>query len=630
MIAARRLLTLGVLALLYLASAQEIVVKSGDTLWSIAQRHDTTVAALKAANGLTSDKITPNQVLRLPESATAGSAGYTVQAGDTLYSISRTFDTTVDEIIAINKLDGSTIRVGQVLQLERDAAAATPDNEEVVMVQPLDLSDDDIEEPRDDEPRHLAQEQSDLALPATTLPQQPDYHTFPLDVRVSTLLDSYMLPGNLAGEAVETLELEVSGRGKLWEEDPGSLQLRLGTRPDSDGRRNFIEYQHPNIRLRLGDQGFALSTLVGGGSGSGLDVQGTLRLEPELSVSTRAFGYTSASGGRFGMSMSAVLLSRAEASAHVLIDPGGNTLWGGRLRFFPEIEGPRAFNLDLEYGRQLSDTAAHNALNFSASLEGSESLKIEYRQTEAGYGGAGHGSSRLNVEGGLKLSDEPEVNANLRLREEARHATDGASTPERYSLRLGGTFSERREGISASLSYDNHNEVRNDLGTSRQSNRVSFGVGLSLTDEIDLHQSLGWQREQRSEEFVPRDTLLYSVETSLPILEGILSSYVALGYELQEGALGGLEFGVNWFGLITDELSLYLDSGFDPVEDGFFYLSAGGFYQFEQKQVLDFDASLFLFPTYELDPAYEPVLQFSLGYNLSLDVPLGRSSTQRD
>src|SRR5690606_13336355 len=41
-------------------------VQRGDSLWSIARRFGTTVARLKEENGLTSSKLLPEQVLRVP------------------------------------------------------------------------------------------------------------------------------------------------------------------------------------------------------------------------------------------------------------------------------------------------------------------------------------------------------------------------------------------------------------------------------------------------------------------------------------------------------------------------------------------------------------------------------------
>ncbi len=40
-------------------------VKSGDTLWGIAQQYNTTVAKIKSLNGLTSDVIQPRQRLQV-------------------------------------------------------------------------------------------------------------------------------------------------------------------------------------------------------------------------------------------------------------------------------------------------------------------------------------------------------------------------------------------------------------------------------------------------------------------------------------------------------------------------------------------------------------------------------------
>ncbi len=51
------------------------VVKSGDSLARIARTHGTTVQAIKAANGLTSDNIVAGQSLKLPGSTTAGTSG---------------------------------------------------------------------------------------------------------------------------------------------------------------------------------------------------------------------------------------------------------------------------------------------------------------------------------------------------------------------------------------------------------------------------------------------------------------------------------------------------------------------------------------------------------------------------
>ena len=56
------------------ASSGRYVVKSGDTLARIARTHGTTVQAIKAANGLTSDRIAVGRSLKLPESKAAAAS----------------------------------------------------------------------------------------------------------------------------------------------------------------------------------------------------------------------------------------------------------------------------------------------------------------------------------------------------------------------------------------------------------------------------------------------------------------------------------------------------------------------------------------------------------------------------
>ena len=95
----------------------EYVVRSGDTLWLIARRYDTTVDAIKQLNGLTGDLLHIGQVLRIPSSQTNSYFEYTVRSGDTLWLLSRKYGTTVDAIKALNGLSGDMLHIGQVLKI---------------------------------------------------------------------------------------------------------------------------------------------------------------------------------------------------------------------------------------------------------------------------------------------------------------------------------------------------------------------------------------------------------------------------------------------------------------------------------------------------------------------------------
>ncbi|HEX7002914.1 MAG TPA: LysM peptidoglycan-binding domain-containing protein [Trueperaceae bacterium] len=114
------------LVILAWASAQEITVKPGDTLWDLARRHGTTVEDLKAANGLVGNDLQPGMTLALPGGADPAPSSYTVKAGDTLYEIATAFDTTVDRLIAYNDLDGTVIRPGQTLSIVATDADLVP------------------------------------------------------------------------------------------------------------------------------------------------------------------------------------------------------------------------------------------------------------------------------------------------------------------------------------------------------------------------------------------------------------------------------------------------------------------------------------------------------------------------
>ncbi len=104
----------------------QYVVRHGDTMFSIARRFGVSVEALGQANGIGSPwVIHPGQVLAIPSGATApatSSTGstqgntYTVQAGDTLFSIAARFGSSVDAIASANGIsDPQQLAAGQVL-----------------------------------------------------------------------------------------------------------------------------------------------------------------------------------------------------------------------------------------------------------------------------------------------------------------------------------------------------------------------------------------------------------------------------------------------------------------------------------------------------------------------------------
>lgn len=93
------------------------IVKSGDSLWSIASRYNTTVDKLKDINNLSSNLLSIGQKLLIPKTGSSSNKTYIVKSGDTLYKIAQNNGTTVTDIVNLNSLPTTNLSIGQVLQL---------------------------------------------------------------------------------------------------------------------------------------------------------------------------------------------------------------------------------------------------------------------------------------------------------------------------------------------------------------------------------------------------------------------------------------------------------------------------------------------------------------------------------
>ncbi|MCR5036310.1 MAG: LysM peptidoglycan-binding domain-containing protein [Bacteroidales bacterium] len=109
-------------------------VKKGETLGKIAQKYKCTVTDLKRWNNLKSTNIQVGQKLKVyppenqnvsgrnnsnnkPASSSNSTTTYTVKSGDSLWSIAKKFNVTVDHIKKLNNLKNNDIKVGQKLKI---------------------------------------------------------------------------------------------------------------------------------------------------------------------------------------------------------------------------------------------------------------------------------------------------------------------------------------------------------------------------------------------------------------------------------------------------------------------------------------------------------------------------------
>ena len=116
------------------ANATTYIVKSGDVLGKIAERHGCTVAQLKAWNGLTSNNIRVGQKLIVSgteaDSATQTTSSasaqngeyttYTVKSGDSFYSIAKNYPgISAQDIMNFNGLGSSKIKPGMTIKIPK-------------------------------------------------------------------------------------------------------------------------------------------------------------------------------------------------------------------------------------------------------------------------------------------------------------------------------------------------------------------------------------------------------------------------------------------------------------------------------------------------------------------------------
>lgn len=94
------------------------IVKKGDTLYQIALLYGVDVTTIKNLNHLTNDELSVGQILVLKESKEIVAQTHVVVAGETLYSIAKKYNVTVDKLVQLNNIQNNSISIGQVLRLE--------------------------------------------------------------------------------------------------------------------------------------------------------------------------------------------------------------------------------------------------------------------------------------------------------------------------------------------------------------------------------------------------------------------------------------------------------------------------------------------------------------------------------
>lgn len=118
------------------AFAGHYKVKKGDTLYTIAKHQGVSVAAIKKANHLSSNKLKLGQMLDIKnnrpdspvfvKSKSQTASTYRIKKGDTLSIISKKTGTPIKQIAALNNVNSKNLRVGRTLILSKETPSAPP------------------------------------------------------------------------------------------------------------------------------------------------------------------------------------------------------------------------------------------------------------------------------------------------------------------------------------------------------------------------------------------------------------------------------------------------------------------------------------------------------------------------
>lgn len=94
---------------------EEYIIEKGDTLYSLSKRFNISIDELKKINNLDSDILSIGQVLKLSDYNNIEYDTYIVKKGDSLWAISRKYNISVKELIEINNLTDLTLQINQQL-----------------------------------------------------------------------------------------------------------------------------------------------------------------------------------------------------------------------------------------------------------------------------------------------------------------------------------------------------------------------------------------------------------------------------------------------------------------------------------------------------------------------------------
>jgi peptidoglycan DL-endopeptidase CwlS len=99
------------------AFVEKYTVQKGDTLFGLSKKYNSSVEEIKATNSLKSDTILIGQQLVVPNPESKATTVHTVKKGETVYSISKLYQIEISDLKKQNSLKDNHIIIGQKLKI---------------------------------------------------------------------------------------------------------------------------------------------------------------------------------------------------------------------------------------------------------------------------------------------------------------------------------------------------------------------------------------------------------------------------------------------------------------------------------------------------------------------------------
>ncbi len=128
------------------ANYQYITIQAKETLYNLSKTYDISIESLKSINPSLSEGLKIGDVVRIPKTQKSELEGYhQMQAGETLYSISRKYKLSIEDLLLANRdLQIDNIPIGAYIKIPSEGFTAKPNDPVQVGQNPIDIPTQNI------------------------------------------------------------------------------------------------------------------------------------------------------------------------------------------------------------------------------------------------------------------------------------------------------------------------------------------------------------------------------------------------------------------------------------------------------------------------------------------------------